>query len=113
MEEARAGWQRLSAVNVLRALQAHLGMLPGLRGWRRAGDGAGTPQAGAVRAAFSASRAAAPSGEENLLGKEKCCGCFDRSRKLPAKTLSAHSVTAAQLIATSLARSHLISEASC
>lgn len=51
--------------------------------------------------------------EKALWEGESVAGCFDRSLKLPGKTLSAHSVTAAQLIAASLARSHLISAASC
>lgn len=42
-----------------------------------AGDGGtGTPQPGALSAAFSASRAAAPAGEEKRLGKEKRCCLF-------------------------------------
>lgn len=52
-------------------------------------------------------------GKKSWLERRSLTGCVGRSSKLPGKTLFSYYVAAAQLIAISLARSYLISKASC
>lgn len=115
----------MNAVNAVLSLQAHLGMeraVPGAAGAHKCrcwgGSEPGMVAQGHPSRGLLAPRSAHPElrlllGRKSGSGRRSAAACFDRSRKLPGQTLSAHSGTAAQLIATSLARSHLISQASC
>lgn len=74
--------------------------------------GQGTEQL-SLLVVFSTHRAVSWRGEKSWLGRESVTNRFDRRSKLPGKILCSYYVTAAWLIATSLARSYLISKASC